>query len=205
MRRSPTRAAPEPRRDRHHGHADGKNGTAITNTDSNSGETVEGSGTLTLQDTSSITGGKLVNLGTVNIEQSTGAALDHVSVTGGGTINNDLNVPSTPPATLILKNGTSITDGSIEVGSVGTLEVSDGGASLTGVTIDVTSGGIVQADSGDTLTLNGATINGGTVTNGGTLNSTATSGIHGATIGNSGTLELTGGTLTIDATRRRRR
>ena len=176
-----------------------KNGTAFTNTMTSS-ETVESGGTLTLQDTSSITGGKLVNLGTVNIEQSTGAALDNVSVTGGGTINVDANAPSTPPATLILKNGTSITDGSIEVGSVGTLEVSGGGASLTGVTVDVTSGGVVRADSGDTLTLNGTTINNGTVTNAGTINSTGGVDIKDANIGNTGTIESTAGKLTIDGT-----
>ena len=76
------------------------NGTTITNTDGNSGETVKNGATLTISDTSSISGGKLVNQGTVNIEESTGATLDNVDVTGGGTINVDANAPSTPPATL---------------------------------------------------------------------------------------------------------
>jgi hypothetical protein len=140
------------------------NGTSITNGASTNSVTVEG--TMTLNDTSSITNGKLVNLGIVNIENSTGAKLDNVNVSGGGTINVDFSL--SPPATLILSDGTTITGGKIEVGSVGTLEVSTGGATLTGVTIDITSGGNVQVDGSDTLTLDG-TINHGKVTDNGKL------------------------------------
>ncbi len=141
-----------------------QDGTHVTNQNATSGETVENGASLTLNDTSSITNGKLVNLGTVNIEESTGAKLDNVIVTGGGTMHVDAG----SPATLILEDGTSITAGSIEIGSVGTLEVSTGGATFAGVTIDITSGGNLQVDSNDTLTLDG-TVNNGKITDNGTL------------------------------------
>ena len=185
-----------------------KSATTITNQNATSGETVESSGTLTLNDTSSITGGQLVNLGNVYVEASTGVLFDGVNVdNSGGTIHVDLNASS--PAKLIIDDGTSISDGSVHIGNVGTLEVSGGGATLTGgVTITTDNGGIIQIDDGATLTLSGATINGGAVNDGsalgsgtptafGTIAVTASSEIENAGL-NYGNVTVGNAILTLD-------
>ena len=77
--------------------------------------TVDGTGTLTLQGGSSITGGSLANSGTVGIE-GTGATFDGVTVTGAGAVNVDAGVPPRP-TTLVLKDVTSITKGTLTVGA----------------------------------------------------------------------------------------
>ena len=174
--------------------------------------TVDATGTLTVADTSSITGGRLVNLGDLHVENSTGALLDGVDVDNtSGAIHIDANGPSSPPpAKLIIDHGTSIKNGSVDIGSVGTLEVSDGGATLTGgVTINVTSGGIIQIDGGDTLKLDGASISGGTINDfspgattgsiiAGDIDITGSSSISGAHLNNGRVTVASGKTLTLD-------
>ena len=65
---------------------------------------------------------------------------------------------------------------------------------------DLVTGGTIQIDGGDTLTFNGATIDGGTLNIVGELDSTGTSFITGATIINSSHIDVVSGTLTIDPT-----
>ena len=60
------------------------------------------------------------------------------------------------------------------------------------------SGAVVSVDGTSTLDLTGATIDGGTVTIAGTLESTGASAITEADITNTGTITVTSGTLTID-------
>jgi FecR protein len=176
--------------------------TSISNGLTNA-ETVESAGSLTLQDTSSISGGQLTNLGNVYIEASLGATFDGVSIdnTGGGTIHVDTDIgpPPSSPATLILDNGTTIKSGTLDVGGVGTLEVSSSsGATLSGVTVN--NSNIVQIDKGSVLTLSQTTITSGTVTDDGTIHVTGNSAIDGAAL-NSGQVTVDSGkTLTLDGT-----
>jgi fibronectin-binding autotransporter adhesin len=113
-----------------------------------------------------ITGGGLSNYGTVFVEGSVGATFDDVSVTNSRTIQVDVIMPAGPLTTLTLDDGTSIAGGHLNIGSLGVLEIAYGttgpGATLDGG-VSVGNSGVIQIDNGATLTLNGATINGGTV------------------------------------------
>ena len=176
--------------------------------------------TLTLEDASSITGGKLVFAdGSDKVAIGTGGAtLDGVAVSGGGEI--DVNT------TLTIKDIVTLDDVTISGGTIddtGTLSVVasseienatvDGGGDLTvasGKTLtlsEVTLDGVTLAGSftnADTLTidhtvtLNGATINGGTIDDTGTLSVTASSEIENATVDGGGDLTVASGkTLTL--------
>jgi fibronectin-binding autotransporter adhesin len=116
----------------------------ITNGTSNT-ETVESAGSLTLQDTSYISGGKLTNLGTVKVEASTGATLDNVAITGAGTVQVDTTTQSTP-ATLNLDGGTSMTGGNLSIGKFGTVVVQagTGGSSVTFDGVKVSDGNAID-------------------------------------------------------------
>jgi VCBS repeat-containing protein len=78
----------------------------------------------------------------------------------------------------------------------GTIEVAGG---TLNVLVDIANSGTVSVDPNATLTLQGASIDGGAVTNNGTFDSTGVSAITDAEITNSGLIESTGGVLTIDA------
>ncbi len=153
--------------------------------------------TLELDSGTIVNGGSLVNSGTLQIETSSGATLNGVAVTGGGVINVDVPVDA---ATLILEGGTSITDGTLVNGDVGTVEI----YGLDGATfdnVDVSNTGLLQVDGGSKLLLvGGATITGGdvTVATGGLLK-TYGAGIEiNAAVTNHGTIEINnGGTLKI--------
>ena len=120
-----------------------------------------------------------------------------MAVTGGGVINVDVPADA---ATLILEGGTSITDGTLVNGDVGTVEIQ----APTGATfdnVDVSNTGLLQVDGGSQLLLvGGATITGGdvTVATGGLLK-TYGAGIEiNAVVTNDGTIEInSGGTLKI--------
>jgi fibronectin-binding autotransporter adhesin len=182
---------------------------------------IDGGDTLQLQGGSSVTGGSLVNDGTLQIES--GATLDGVIVSGGGAINVDFTGSPTP-ATLTLEGGTSITGGTLKIGSVGTLDVeSTGGATLNGVAVTGTTAGPATSTitigattaSGSILTLdNGASITGSKVTftagsdkvfvgaGGATLDDVAVTGGGETDIGSAMatgvTLTLTDGTTVTD-------
>jgi fibronectin-binding autotransporter adhesin len=141
-------------------------GTAFDDTASGAKLSVGSGDTLTLQDGATVTGGSLVDSGTVQVETTSGARLDGVSVSGGGAIAVDQQVVTTPPATLTLVKGTSITGGTLTIGKVGTVDVeSAAGATLEGVDVfatNSTSTIAVGISGAAKLTLDGSTtVNGG--------------------------------------------
>src|SRR5262249_3719491 len=150
-------------------------------------------GALTLEHGTSIAGGALTNSGDVLVESSSGATLDNVRVDNtGGTIQVE-GGSSPSPATLIVDDGTTIANGSLTVGSLGTLEVSSAaGATLTSV--HVSNAGKIVVDAGSGLTLNGTTVAGGNLGNAGTIlvESAASSTFDGVAIDN------TKGTIQVD-------
>jgi fibronectin-binding autotransporter adhesin len=158
---------------------------------------VDGGSALTLESTT-IAGGLLSNRGTVHIETAAGATFDGVNVDNAyGTIQVDTD--QSPPAKLIVDDGTTISNGTLAVGINGTLEVSSNvGATLSGV--DIENSGLVEIDAGSVLALSGTTITGGAVSIDGTLNATGTSSIINAniSISDTGLVESTSGVLTID-------
>ncbi|HLG80644.1 MAG TPA: FecR domain-containing protein [Bradyrhizobium sp.] len=166
-----------------------QNGSSITNGESNA-ETVEREASLTLQG-ASIVGGELINLGMVHVETSAGATFDGVSVDNAkGTIQVDFE--STPPVTLQLDDGTTITGGMLAIGKVGKLDVStEGGATLSGMTVD--NSNLIKVDAGSQLTLDQTTISGGSLDNCGTISieTTATSTFDGVGVNNAyGTIQV---------------
>ena len=156
--------------------------------------------TLELDSGTIVNGGSLVNSGTLQIETSSGATLNGVAVTGGGVINVDVPADA---ATLILEGGTSITDGTLVNGHVGTVEI-HGATGATFDNVGVNNTGLLQVDGGSQLSLvGGATILGGgdlTVASGGLLK-TYGAGIEiNAVVTNDGTIEINGGgTLKISS------
>ena len=136
--------------------------------------------TLTLEDGTIITGGTLsigssgivdVEVGPEdrggNNEYSFDAQLDHVTVTNGGIIEVDLNDDG---AVLNLADGTSITGGTLDVGT-GEVYVQsgfNGGVTLDHVTVTMDNSGEIEIGTaqsqGSTLVLeDGTTITGGTL------------------------------------------
>lgn len=170
-------------------------GTTIVNGEAGT-VTVEGTGSLTLKDTSAISGGSLTNFGNITIEASTSTTLDGVEVdNASGTIHVDPGAS----AKLILDDGTTISGGALTIGSFGTLEAfGSTGGTLSGVLVN--NGNLIQIDSDSRLVLEDAEVAGGTLANSGTLRSTGASSITGATLTNSGTLDVGSGTLALDGT-----
>ena len=178
--------------------------------------------TLILSNGTTETGGALLvgALDTVAVEGS-GATLDGVGVTNNGCIQVDAGL--SPPTILTLEDGTTIDGGTIADG--GTLSVStsseidsatiDGGGNITvasakmltldNVTLDevTLSGGFSNTTTltiDDTVTLDGARIDSGTIDDTGTLSVTASSKIESATINGGGDITVASGkTLTLDS------
>ena len=107
-----------------------KNGTAITNTDTSSGETVESGATLTLQDTSSISGGQVTNVGTLNLQGTT------ASLSGGKLTNtHQVNVSGS--------NNALTAEQVLNTGTASAIDITGTLTAQTGTTIanqDATSG-----------------------------------------------------------------
>ncbi|MGB6237282.1 MAG: FecR domain-containing protein, partial [Bradyrhizobium sp.] len=192
--------------------------------------------TLTLDDATSVAGGKLVfgDASDNTFVGIGGAALDNVAVTGGGEI--DVGSATVTGATLLLDDGTKVTNGKLVVDSGNTLDIEAGktgpGATLDGVAASGTSGdtpstievGTLGAatlllDDGTTITNGNLTIAGGSTLDieagttgpGATLDGVAVSGTSGDTpstieVGTLGAATLllddgttiTSGNLTID-------
>ena len=172
---------------------------------------IDGTGTLTLQGGVTVIKGTLTNSGTVEIEGSSGATLDGVTVTGLGTIQVDAaaSLTATP---LVLENGTKITGGKLAVGPAGAVAVKTaGGATLNNVNVTndnsievfaasllalaagttVANKATITVDSTGVLSLNDASITGGTIADQGTIHVTGNSAIDSANV--------TGGQITVDA------
>lgn len=152
----------------------------------------------------SVTGGQLNVLGT--LASSGASTVTNASVTNSGlieAIGGVLTLAATTSAAIanagtLRANGAELAIDHQAVTNTGTLAaINDGTLKLTAMTVTNT-GGTVSVASGSTLNLAGATINGGTVTIAGTLESTGTSAVDGADLDNTGTITVTSGTLTID-------
>jgi outer membrane autotransporter protein len=145
--------------------------------------TIESNAILQIKGITSITGGSVTNIGTLE-------------VTGGTTTLTGANVTNTGGNMIIDNGGTLQTKGvTITGGSVtnnGTLEVTGGTTTLTGANVTNTGGSMI-IDNGGTLQTKGVTIAGGSVTNKGTLAVTGgTTTLTGANVTN------TGGNMIID-------
>ena len=196
-------------------------GTAFFGMASGAMLSIDATDTLTLQNGAIVTGGGLTDSGKLQIESSTGATLDGVMVTGAtGPTASLIDVGTTSAATLLLDDGTTITNGRLTIGSNSTLDVeSSAGATLDNVT--VTGPGTIQVNvpgqsTPATLNLDGGTsITGGNFSIGsvgtvfieaGTASSSVT--LDGVTVTNnniltidlSATLTLDGGTEIIGGT-----
>jgi Concanavalin A-like lectin/glucanases superfamily/Cadherin-like len=165
------------------------NGTEII------GGTITGNGTIDVAGASKIDGNATLDNGTVTVD----AVLTLDSVTVSGTTIND-NSSIELYDTVKLGGGASIQGASSAALGVitnnGTLEVA-GAATLLDDTLTNTSAGVIQVDDGQTLTLHGTEITGGTI-NDGAADGTGTIHITGASkIDGNATLEY--GTVTVDA------
>ncbi|SHN77109.1 autotransporter-associated beta strand repeat-containing protein [Bradyrhizobium erythrophlei] len=128
-----------------------------------------GAATLVLENGTKIENGALKVFGgsTLDIESSAGATLDDVSVIGVPGVPESM-IKIGAGSTLVLDDGTIVSDGKVTIAGDGTLDVAAGtsgaGATLDNVTV---SGGNVTVDPGvtltlDTVTLDGVTLSGGT-------------------------------------------
>ena len=167
-------------------------GSSITNGTGNGGsnaETIESGASLTLDDTASISGGKVVDKGTLTLNGT--ASLSNGILTNTAQVN--------AAGTNSLNNENVTNTGTIEAINGGTLKLS--GLTVTNTVTDAQSvvhNGAVSTDGTSHLDLADVAIDGGTVTVAGTLTSTGSNFINGATV-NFGLVDVTSGTLTIDA------
>jgi hypothetical protein len=192
-------------------------------------------GTLTLDDNAIISNGNLTigSLGVLDVERGSGtfsestpvATLEGVAVANGGII--EIGMAGTGNPMLLLDGGTVVSNGALTVGSVGTLEIGAGNATLNNVSvinenlIEILAGTVLALDLGTTianfgatitvegnaaLTMNGATIGGGTINDfstvsggiaAGTIDVTGDSNISGVLLNNGG-VTVSGVTLTMD-------
>ncbi|MGY8704525.1 VCBS domain-containing protein [Bradyrhizobium sp. 18BD] len=153
-----------------------------------------------------LTGGTLNVAGTLDSQNTT--TLTNASITNDGLIEaiaGVLTLTATTAAsianagTLQAKGGELDIDHQAVTNTDTLAALSDGTLKLIGMTVTNTDG-TVSVDSSSTLDLSGATIDGGTVTISGLLESTGTSAIDNAdlTVAGTGTVSVTSGTLTID-------
>ncbi len=163
----------------------------------NAGGVFKVTGTLTLDFDTSIAGGILTNSGLVQIDSAAGATLDGVHVNNdAGTIQIDT---ISFDGKLIVDDGTTITGGTLTIGSLGLFEVeTPKGATLDGVTVG--NSGVVQVDADSVLNLTGGTtITGGTITDNGTIDVLGDSTINGGALLQNGSVTVeSGATLTLD-------
>ena len=182
------------------------------------GGTIDDTGTLSVSASSEIEnatvngGGDLtVTSGTLTLSKVT---LDGVTLAGSFTNSDALTIDDTVTLNGATLNGGTIDDtGTLSVSASseienatvnggGDLTVTGGTLTLSKVTLDgvTLAGSFTNADKltiDDTVTLNGATLNGGTIDDTGTLSVSASSEIENATINGGGDLTVTGGTLTL--------
>ncbi|MET4388399.1 VCBS repeat-containing protein [Bradyrhizobium sp. F1.4.3] len=145
-------------------------------------------GTLASSGTTTVTDANISN--SYLLESTLGGLLALVATTTATSITNDGGTIRANNAELDI-NGEAVTN-------TGTLAaINDGTLKLISTKVTNTGGG-VSIESGSTLDLSGATIDGGSLTIAGTLESTGTSAITEADITNTGTITVTSGKLTID-------
>lgn len=131
------------------------------------------------------------SIGDVVVDGNAVLTLDDATISGGaikgaGTI--DVTGASK------IDSGATVSVSALTVESDVTLTLDD--ATVSGTAI--VNHGTVNVDASKNLTLNGASLAGGTLTIAGTLESTGASAIDNADVDNTGTISVTSGTLTID-------
>ena len=145
-------------------------------------------GTLASSGTTTVTDASISN--SYLLESTLGGLLTLVATTSTPAITNDGGT--------IRANNAELDINTEAVTNTGTLAaINDGTLKLISMAVTNT-GGKVSVESGSTLDLTGASIDGGTVTIAGLLESTGTSTINNGDITNTGTIVVTSGTLTID-------
>ncbi len=153
-------------------------------------------GVLELELGTVISGGILTNSGLVIIDTAAGATLDGVNVDNTlGTIQVDT---FSFDGKLVVDDGTTITGGTMSIGSLGIFEVETGGATLKDVSVD--NSGVVQVDAGSALNVDGTTITHGRVTGDGAIHVTGNSAIDGAKVDIHQITVDAGDTLKLDDT-----
>jgi FecR protein len=188
---------------------------------------IDSSVTLTLDDSTTISGGIITDSGTIHVTGPTEISsaslniaaggfllvdsseilkLDCVTATGG-TINDNGTIDVVGSSSI---NGTTsgappattnaiLNDGGVTIESGVTLTLDN--VTVTGtVFTDIATSSTIKVGSGDTLAFNGATIDGGTLNVLGEMDSSGVSFITGATIVNVNHIVVVSGTLTIDPT-----
>ena len=172
-------------------------GTTIVGGTINDFSTVSGSivaGTIDITGSSAITNNAVLNGGDVTIEAAT-LTLNDVMVSGT-TITGEVAGPSgsliqvNSGDTLTLEGGASINR--TDIINLGGIEVA-GAATLNTDTLVNISGATLTVDGGDTLTVSGVVISGGTVIDSGTILVSCTTEILSATVNGAD------GTITIDS------
>ncbi|MCS3499272.1 VCBS repeat-containing protein [Bradyrhizobium japonicum] len=156
----------------------------------------------------------VINAGIIEVLANGALAIDQ-----GSTVDNSAGDVVVDGNAVLTLDDATISGGAIK--GAGTLDVTgaskiDNGAmvSISALTVEgdvtltlddatvsgtaIVNHGTVNVDAGKTLTLNGASLAGGTLTIAGTLESTGASAIDNADVDNTGTISVTSGTLTID-------
>nr|WP_246752021.1 VCBS domain-containing protein [Bradyrhizobium diazoefficiens] len=144
------------------------------------------SGTLASSGTTTITDATISN--SYLIEATLGGLLALVATTPAAAIAN---------SGIIQANGAELDINGEAVTNTDTIAAINAGTLKLIATKVTNTGGTVSVETGSTLDLDGATIDGGTVTISGTLESSGTSAINNANITITGTISVTG-TLTFD-------
>ncbi|MDN3279522.1 FecR domain-containing protein, partial [Frankia sp. RB7] len=157
------------------------NGASLT------GGTLTVSGTLDSTGTTTITDANIAN--NYLLESTLGGLLALVATTSSTAITNGGTLQA---------NGAELDINGEAVTNTGTLAAINAGTLKLISNIVTNAGGTVSTETGSTLDLSGATIDGGTITVAGTLESTGTSAINDGNITNTGTITVTSGKLTID-------
>src|SRR4029078_11959886 len=146
---------------------------------------VTASGTLNVSGTDTFTSEDVTNAGTINV------AAGHSLTTNDGTLDNSGNINVLGTATLHHESGTNS----------GTIEVKAGGVLTLDLSTTITGAGNIKVDDAANplaaghLTLNTATIDGGTITDSGLIDLTGTDLIE------NGSLDVTAsGTLNVSGT-----
>jgi VCBS repeat-containing protein len=179
-----------------HGELDvsGVNGASLSRVDIDSHGSIKvDAHSLLVLEHSSITGGHLINSGTVHVETALATTFDNVDIDNGrsGVIVVDDAGQAPVPSTLILDGHTSITGGSLSIGIAGTLDVAGSDVTLSGV--HVQNSGAFSVDPSALLELAGTDVTGsGTFSISGTVAATGSSSIGGTVI-NNGTIEIVAG------------
>ncbi|WP_426422459.1 Ig-like domain-containing protein [Bradyrhizobium genosp. A] len=151
------------------------------------GGTLTVSGTLASSGTTTITDATISN--SYLIEATLGGLLTLLATTPAAAITN---------GDIIQANGAELDINGELVTNTGTLAaINDGTLKLIATKVTNTLG-TVSVDAGSTLDLDEATIDGGTVTISGTLESSGSSAINNANVTITGTVSIAGGTLTFD-------